>query len=378
VALRQWDAFLTFVIKVSGEDTKVAGLRSALLGILLDERYALVEALASPAPGLPDPVRPLFLRTWTRLAPVLREVGDALPAEQAMRYLSFVSAGDALEALDQLGPESGIEISADGLRRLARVVAPLTIDDPLRYGDEVDPALRELFGFGPPLPPPEENPDVELESEPTSWLGFGGVAWAADPPGEELAQRLNGWAPTRADVAEYAPLARELLEAVTAWLLSRHEIDPAHEQVFRALVPATAWQESCWRQFVKRGGKLVPLTSSAGSVGIMQVNVAVWRGFYEVNGLKRDIAYNARAGGEILSRYWTDHAVARGEQKKGGGADALARATYAAYNGGPRQLSRYRQKGRPKRERLVDDGFLAKYQRMKSGDSLAVVECYTD
>ena len=144
-------------------------------------------------------------------------------------------------------------------------------------------------------------------------------------------------------------------------------------------MPATAWQESCWRQFVKRSGKLVPLTSSVGSVGIMQVNVAVWRGFYEVNGLKRDIAYNARAGGEILSRYWTDYAVrARRGQRKGGGADALARATYAAYNGGPGQLVALSPEGPAKRERQIDDDFFAKYRRMKSGDDLAVVECYTD
>ena len=344
MTLRQWDGFLTFVIKVTGSDTRVAELRDALFGILIDERFALTEALASPDASVQDPVRPLFLRTWERLAPVLREVGDALPAEQAMRYLSFVSAGDALQALDQLGPESGIEISADGLRRLARIVAPATLDDPLQHGVEVDPALRDLFGFGPPLPAPEENPDVDAglragaepaaasEPEPQhrsrsrspsrssrrrspqpepgsagaraasrragSW--FGGVAWAADEPDKEIVKRLNSWAPTRADIAEYAPLARQLLESVTTWLLARHEIDPAHEAVFRALVPATAWKESCWRQFVQRGGKLATLTSSSGSVGIMQVNVAVWRGFYEVNGLKRDIAYNARAGGEIL------------------------------------------------------------------------------
>jgi len=467
--LLQWDGFLTFVVKVTGGDTRVTELRDALFGILLDERFALVEALASPDASVDDPVRPLFLRTWTRLAPVLREVGDALPAEQAMRYLSLVSAGDALQALDQLGPESGVEISADGLRRLARIVAPAATEDPLAHGVEVDPALRELFGFGPPLPAPDDNPDVETEpsldgdvpgaspsasgpeaatpppeeaapmaedaaptpapdaaapmaedvaptpapdatapmpedaaptpapdagapmaedvaptpsDEPsfTRWLSLGGVAWAADlpdaAPDREVVKRLNAWAPSRDDVAEYAPLAKQLLDSVTTWLLARHDIDPAHAPVFRALVPATAWKESCWRQYVKRGGKLATLTSPAGAVGIMQVNVAVWRGFYDPSGLKRDIAYNARAGGEILSRYWTDYAVARGELAKGGGVDALARATYAAYNGGPGQLSRYRQKGRPKRERLVDQDFFAKYQRTKSGDALAVVECF--
>lgn len=409
--LQQWDGFLTFVIKITGSDTKIVELRDALFGILIDERVALTDALASQDVRVDDPVRPLFLRTWTRLAPVLRQVGDTLPADQAMRYLSFVSAGDALQALDQLGPDAGVEISADGLRRLARIVAPASPEDPLSHGVEVDPELRELFGFGPPLPGPDDNAEVDSEAvvdetdlvveepaEPTpssspapsftpepsaapepatsSWLSFGSVAWAADDPDREIVKRLNAWAPNRTDIAEYAPLASQLLDSVTTWLLARHDIDPAYETVFRALVPATAWKESCWRQYVKRGGKLATLTSTVGAVGIMQVNVAVWRGFYEPNGLKRDIAYNARAGAEILGRYWKDYAVARGELAKGGGVDALARATYAAYNGGPGQLTRYRSKGRSKRERQVDDDFFVKYKRMKAGDTLAVVECY--
>lgn len=464
-ALQQWDAFLTFVVKVTGSDTQILALRRTLLSILLDERYAVADALASPDAAVHDPVRPLFLRAWTRLAPAVREVADGLPADQALRYLSFVSAGDALEALDQLGPESGIEISADGLRRLARLMAPSPTEDPLAFVPGVDPELRGLFGFGPPLPAPEENPDVDAEAgaargddeqpaptatssappaaasspapdasatsaappaapqpapdsrptaaapdaaathpaadatappdavvapspapspagTPTSWLRdlLGGTAWAAElpEPESELTKRLNAWAPTRADIAEYAPLARRLLDSVTTWLLARNEIDPAHVAVFRALVPATAWKESCWRQYVKRGGKLVPLTSAAGAVGIMQVNVTVWRGFYDPGGLRRDIAYNARAGGEILSRYWTGYAVPRGEAAKGGSVDALARATYAAYNGGPGDLGRYRDKGAARRARAVDQDFFVKYKRMKAGEDLAVADCYGD
>lgn len=428
-ALQQWDAFLTFVVKITGGDTQIMALRRTLLSILLDERYALADALSNPDASVRDPVRPLFLRAWTRLAPAVREVADGLPADQALRYLSFVSAGDALEALDQLGPESGIEISADGLRRLARLMAPSLTDDPLAYVPGVDPQLRELFGFGAPLPSPEENPDVDADAgaargdeeeptptpvptptpqgaatnaapdaspspdasvtpapassqdgSPTSWLWrlLGGTAWAAELPEPDLAKRLNAWAPTRADIAEYAPLARRLLDSVAAWLLERHEIDPAHVAVFRALVPATAWKESCWRQYVKKNGKLVPLTSAAGAVGIMQVNVSVWRGFYDPGGLKRDIAYNARAGGEILSHYWTEYAVPRGEAAKGGGVDALARATYGAYNGGPGELTRYRDRDATKRERAVDREFFVKYQRMKAGDDLAVTDCYGD
>jgi len=70
-------------------------------------------------------------------------------------------------------------------------------------------------------------------------------------------------------------------------------------------VLATAWQESCWRQFVRRGGQIVR-PSPVGSVGIMQVNQCVWRGAYDQKGLLGDIAYNARARAEIVLHYLRD------------------------------------------------------------------------
>jgi hypothetical protein len=78
-----------------------------------------------------------------------------------------------------------------------------------------------------------------------------------------------------------------------------------------------------------------------------------------------------------LTRYFLDYALARGEAEKGGGPDALARAAYAAYNGGPGELGRYRQDGRSKRERRVDREFLDNYLRVKGGDVTGVVECFT-
>ena len=47
-----------------------------------------------------DPVRALFLRTWERLAPLVEDLQLAVPGGQALRYATFVSAGNALQALD--------------------------------------------------------------------------------------------------------------------------------------------------------------------------------------------------------------------------------------------------------------------------------------
>jgi soluble lytic murein transglycosylase-like protein len=150
--------------------------------------------------------------------------------------------------------------------------------------------------------------------------------------------------------------------------------------MFKPLVLATAWQESCWRQFVEQGGKYVPINSGTGSVGIMQVNQHVWRGFYDVSGLHWDIGYNARAGAEILHHYLVDYAIVRDEHIKTGDIQNLARATYAMYNGGPQEMVRYRSADTPASLRAIDEAFWDKYQTImtKERNGLAVAECYGD
>jgi hypothetical protein len=108
----------------------------------------------------------------------------------------------------------------------------------------------------------------------------------------------------------------------------------------------------------------------------MQVNPRVWRGFYDVHGLSASIRYNAHAGSEILLHYLRDYAIARGEEAVGG-PDALARASYAAYNGGPSHLRRYREPARwPADLVAIDRAFLEKYRTVAAGDALGVRECF--
>lgn len=369
-ALERWDAFVTFVIKRAGTDTAAGEVRQALFDVLLDARHDALDALAPSGPGAPDPVPGLFLRTWERLAPVLRGVSTGLPGEQALRYLSFISAAEALRAIAELGPASGLDISADGMRRLARIVAPDAVEDPLAFSLDVDPALRQLFGFGPPLPLPPENPDVDL----SGW--FLGTAWAAIEPIDTVISRLNRWVPTIDQLDEYLPTVRDLLVHTSAEILRERTLDQRFHTLYRWIVLATAWQETCWRQFVRDQGGIKPITSPAGSVGIMQVNPRAWRGFYDLPALKRDIGYNAKAGGEIALHYLVDLAIAKKEHAVTGGIDNLARATYAAYNGGPRHLRRYRNPKTSKRLRLIDKAFWDKFTQVKGGNDLAVASCY--
>ena len=123
----QWDSFLVFAIKQMGDTSKDPQLRDDLLALLLDSRYRLIDALAHPQSGGPDPIRMLFLDEWQRLGQIIREAARrGTLGSQSLQFLSFMSAGDALFALDQAAPALGVRISADDLRRLAHMIGPTT------------------------------------------------------------------------------------------------------------------------------------------------------------------------------------------------------------------------------------------------------------
>jgi soluble lytic murein transglycosylase-like protein len=171
-------------------------------------------------------------------------------------------------------------------------------------------------------------------------------------------------------------LVRELLQKATEQTLSAEQLDAQYHGLYRHLVLATAWQESCWRQFIRTGDTIAPLKSSGGSVGLMQINQQVWRGIYDQKGLLGDMAYNGRAGCEILLHYLRDFAIGKGEHRKPGGDDNLAHATYAAYNGGPSQLSRYRLPDTKPSLKKIDALWWQKYQAVREGREMDVVTCY--
>lgn len=369
-AWQQWDAFLTFVIKASARDTTRDDTRSALLDVLLSARYDIVEILASGARG-PDPVPALFVQTWERLAPVLREMHTGLPGETALKYLSFIAAADALEAVQGLGPGSGLDISADGLRRMARIIAPANTEDPLIRGLGVDPELRSLMGFGPAISLPQAGGGAW-------WIdGIVRVARASARIDPMLVVKLNLWVPDYNNASGYLPLVEELLGQTTRLTMSKGKVPANHAKLFHDLVLATAWKESCWRQFVRRQGQVKTLESVTGALGMMQVDPNAWRGFYDIVHLTGDIGYNARAGADILAHYLTHYAIRKGEDNYGI-PDALARATYAIYNGGPSHRNRYRVKNTKRSLRAIDASFYKKYLTIKAGNSHEVMTCYLE
>lgn len=403
--LERLDAFMVNVVKLLDSDITDSVLRWRLTALLLDSRYRLVEILNSSQPFDQDPVRTLFLEDWERLrAILLDDAAGASGHSRLLRYAAFLNAGNALLALDAALPGLGMWISADGLRAVLRALAPAAPEHGLEYGYEVDPALRELFGLPPEPPPLPHDTDVEnpgeLDSEPPetesrdSESESGGnttnhlpllarlldflipnahSATAVSDRVTELQRLLGRRIVRRDELPGYAALIAELLEVIGRSELAARAAPQAAAKVYLDLLPATALIESCWRQFKQEDNKLTYLASSAGAVGIMQINQRVWRGLYDVERLKWEVAYNARAGAQILLRYLEGPGLDVVERT--GTHEHLARATYAAYNGGPGSAGRFLRKDGALKPGPVDRKLWSYYQGFAAGGVADLQRC---
>ncbi len=235
----------------------------------------------------------------------------------------------------------------------------------LKYLNETDPILQELFEFG--------TPGEVIQQKKPHGFNFQLIrpVYAANHR-----DRLNRWVPTTDDLKSYLIEIRNLLLKEAGARIRSSPIPQKYARIFRKLMLAAAWQESCWRQYIIHNRKVVPLISGTGDIGLLQINEMVWRGFYSPSKLRWDITYNAHAGSEILFKFMVNYALKQKEHKHGGGLSNLARATYSAYNGGPSQLNRYRKKDVPVAQKKIDVAFWEKYQQVHQGQELAVAQCF--
>ena len=396
--LERLDAFMVAVVKLLGKEISDPTLHQQLLALLLESRYRLVNILDDKEPFEEEPVRSLFISDWERLRNLLLALDPGTIAHsRLLRYATFLNAGDTLMALDAALPQLALWISRDGLRTALEQLAPAGTAPSLEYGYAVDPALRELFGLPPeppPLPPEEfiedlddserEPPDNELHPEPNCeddtrdssdnsslrlpfWARLldllaptAEAATAVPDRITELQRALGRRIPRRNELTGYAALVAELLKEIGQHELATRDLGEADKSVFLDLLPATALIESCWRQFKREDGKVTYLVSSAGAVGMMQVNLRVWRGLYDVERLKGEVAYNARAGAQILLRYLEGPGL--DVVKQTGNPEYLAWASYAAYNAGPAGAKRFLRKHGELKPGPADRKLLAHYQ----------------
>ena len=364
---RQFDSFFTFVVKRFGADVP-ANLKDSLGDAFLDSRYELASAVAPGKGG--NPVPELFVNGWKRLSPIMNQSLPALPRQTGSLYSSFIGAADKLA----LTGGSGLNLTPDALRGMARLLTPGSTTDPLAYNTNVDSGLRNLLGFGAPLAAPGKqsrldrrllSPEGESASILSFWLTRSAIA------AEPVASNLNQMLPDPKDLQSYLKAIRGLLLSVSDKLATKFKLGDEHKTLYRHIVFTAAWQESCWRQFIKKG---TPLASATGDLGLMQVNRNTWRGVYDLKGLGSDIEYNGNAGGEILLNYLTRNAIKKAEDKQAGGH--LARATYSAYNGGPSAVARYRGVRQRPEWKKVDEAFWGKFQQVSAGREMDVQQCY--
>jgi soluble lytic murein transglycosylase-like protein len=110
---------------------------------------------------------------------------------------------------------------------------------------------------------------------------------------------------------------------------------------------------------------------------MMQINGRVWRKVYDLDRLVDEVDYNVNAGIDILTHYMLDYAIRKGEHEQPGGADNLVKATYAAYNGGPGQLARYRREDTSAQLKAIDNAFWQHYTTIKDHKWPDISSCYS-
>ena len=188
-----------------------------------------------------------------------------------------------------------------------------------------------------------------------------------------IGKRLNRELPDRNNLESYRDDVGRPLEFSAERQMNENEVERKYSSLYLTLVRTTAWQESCWRQWVRKDNRITWLESSTGDIGVMQVNKYVWRGMLNVERLKLDEVYNAGAGYQILGDLMQRYAL---RQKLGSDANPqLARSTYSAYNAGPLSYDRWRHKNVPADQHEIDLAFWAKYQALEGGEQVAILEC---
>jgi Transglycosylase SLT domain len=371
---QQWDSFLTNAVKKLAEQLRPEQ-QEQVSEVFLDARYQLVQTLSA---GVSDPVPQLFSGTWERLSPIMKQAVPGLSQQSASQFTGFATAMDGIKSLTDIGSQLGFfRITPDALRGAARLLGTGNVD-PLAYTLDIDSSLRNLLGFGGSLPDPRPSPSLEQgrlqQLREKASAAVKSLLTRPAYAGESGFDRLNEWVPETKEVPEYLVEVQKLLIETSDMVLAKSSLAPEHRQLYRQIVFATGWQESCWRQFVKKGAKLAPLASTTGDVGMMQINRITWRSLYDIKGLTGDISYNTNAGAEIVHYYLTRYAIRKKEHEQPDGN--LARSTYSAYNGGPGAVARYRGVRQSPTWKKVDEAFWDKFQAVSSGQELAVKSCY--
>jgi len=259
---QQWDSFLTNVVKKLGADFQPA-LRDRLGETFLDSSYQLVQLLRA---GSADPVPHLFSDAWNRLEPILKQAIPDASQSTANQYASFIRAMDAASSFSGIGQRLGIfRITPDALRSAAGMIGVGGGDSAGLHGRGRCRFARVAWFYrdladAHPSPLLEQGRLERLFDKASAALRRLRVrsAHAADADFD----RLNQWVPEEKEIQDYLVEIRQLLTTLSERVLAKSSLAVQHRKLYRQIIFATGWQESCWRQFIKKGEKLATLASS--------------------------------------------------------------------------------------------------------------------
>ncbi len=363
-----WDAFLVRLLRIIAVQPLANEDRTLLLDVLLGIRYNFIVSLEQDDLQK-DLVRTQFLSAWRNLAPLFRKQLYSQASDNILGYFAFFTAADAMAVFDRLGPAFGIEISEQGLLRLLRMMTGGVTK--LHYSQEQDDQLRELLQL-PEIKKdemiiPDKDGIVLPQEDPLGFLyDFMVTPLHAGQNQTPSFREILTWKVSRKNIDNYVQRVRSVLQTASEKVLSRKTIPNSLHLMYRELIPAMAWQESCFRQFTVKNRKLTYLLSyNQSSVGLMQINERVWRGFYNRNQLRWDIRYNALAGCEIVNLYLRRYVLKNPGWEKSSKRKMLSQILYAMYNGGPDQYRKFQARVSSGKLYKSDKLFLEKYLWVK-------------
>ncbi|MDR0477051.1 MAG: transglycosylase SLT domain-containing protein, partial [Desulfobulbaceae bacterium] len=299
---------------------------------------------------------------------------------------------------EQAAPAVGAPRLEAGTKEESQTPPPTAVMPPEGQESDIPAPLPE-----PPAPPPTKlpteppeqplakppvespaRPGVENDTPPNSQSGWWPrsrhvllglvdslcpAAVAAAVPEPWRGDNVLAWKTPPDDAAAYLKKMLAILDATAKKQSDFNSL--ANPSDFLA---AVAWQESCFRQFIPKNGRMTfVLSSNNTSVGLMQVNERVWRGLYDQERLRWDMPYNAAAGAEITALY-----LRQVQKKKGrlpAGNDMVEAAVYAMYNGGPGQLDQFIRRAGHGNLNKIDRLFLEKLGWSKAHAWSKAVSC---
>jgi hypothetical protein len=88
---------------------------------------------------------------------------------------------------------------------------------------------------------------------------------------QSLGQKLKRVVVNEHNVSDYGNNLGRLLDLSGQRQISDEALESGYRDVYITLIKSAAWQESCWRQFVIRGGAVHWLESSTGDIGLIRL-----------------------------------------------------------------------------------------------------------